>query len=339
MHPVLTRRALARAALLLTVLALSAVLVACGSDDDGGSSPSSVAAASDSPSPFTLRYGFVTNSGKLEGALGFYDQGGALAADLKPAGVTKVELVPFPNGPNVAAALVAGAIDIGDFGDTPALVAGAQGVPAKLLGFTAVGNNAWLIGRKGGPTTLEGLKGKRVATAKGSYMDRYLGGLLEEAGLSGDVTVSNLLPPAGVTAIRKGSVDAFAFPYPLGALLKSEGFPVLDEAKDHEGLSGNGLSLITDKALKAHPQLVDAWRAAQQKAFAKAKEDSDAYWKFVSESVKVPVAVAKESYPLTQLPAEPYPADAFAGLQGTLDYLVRTKQAKDFDLQAWKVAG
>jgi sulfonate transport system substrate-binding protein len=339
MTPARSRRAVPRAAALLALLALTVLLAACGSSDDGDAATAASSSGSSTPKPFELRYGFVSNSGKLEGPAGFYDQGDRLAADLKSAGVTGVKLIPFPNGPNVAAALVSGSIDVADFGDTPALVAGAQGVPAKLLGFYAIGNNAWLVGRKGGPTSIEGLAGKKVATAKGSYMDRYLGGLLAERGLTGKVQVSALLPPAGVAAIQKGSLDAFAFPYPLGELLKSQGFPVLDEAKDHPGLTGNGLTLISDGALKAHPQLVAAWRAEQQKSIDAVKADPDAYWAFIAKLVKIPVAVAKASYPLSSLPSEPYPADAFKGLQGTLDYLVKTKQAKSFDLAGWKVGG
>lgn len=324
-------------ALPLVLLAGGLVLSACGSSgsDDATAAAGSTQAEASSDG-YTVRYGFVSNSGNLEGPTGLAYQRGQLQKDLAKAGVTDIKLVPFPNGPNAAAALVSGDIDIADLGDTPALVSGSQGVPAKLLQFTGTENQAWLIGRKGGPTSVEDLAGERVATAPGSYMDRYLGGLLKEKGLDGKVQVGNLLPPAGVSAIQSGSLDAYAFPFPLGALLASQGYPVLDKASDHPGLPGNSVTLITDKTLSAHPDLVPAWRTATQNANRAVQADPDAFWAFQAKSAKVPIAVAKESYPVNHYPLEPYPAQAFSGLQGTLDYLVDTKQAKPFDLEGWK---
>jgi NitT/TauT family transport system substrate-binding protein/sulfonate transport system substrate-binding protein len=318
--------------LALVVLAAGLVLSACGSSDAGGGD--ATAAGKDG---YTVRYGFVTNSGDLDGPNGLAYRKGELQKDLAKGGVTDVKLIPFPNGPNVAAALVHGDIDVGDFGDTPALIAGGQGVPAKLLQFTGTKNQAWLIARKDGPTSVDDLAGQKVATAPGSYMDRYLGGLLAEKGLNDKVQVGNLLPPAGIQAIQNGSLDAYAFPFPLGALLAGQGYPVLDKASDHPGLTGNSVTLISDEARSAHPDLVATWRAATQAANRAVQADPDAYWAFQAKTNKVPVAAAEESYPVANYPTEPYPAEAFRGLQGTLDYLVDTKQAKAFDLNAWKV--
>jgi sulfonate transport system substrate-binding protein len=327
-------RSLRWLALALVLLTGGLVLSACGSSDDG--SGEATAASSNG---YTVRYGFVTNSGNLDGPNGLAYSKGDLQKELAKAGITDIKLVAFPNGPNVAAALVHGDIDVGDFGDTPALIAGGQGVPAKLLQFTGTKNQAWLIGKKGGATSVEELAGKKVATAPGSYMDRFLGGLLAEKDLSDKVQVGNLLPPAGISAIQNGSLDAYAFPFPLGALLAGQGYPVLDKASDHPGLTGNSVTLITDKALAAHPGLAAGWRAATEASNKAVQADPDAYWAFQAKTNKVPVAAAKESYPVENYPTEPYPAEAFSGLQGTLDYLVDTKQAKAFDLDAWKVEG
>ncbi len=334
------RGAPVRLALLLALLGAGLLLAACGSSDDGDGATAATAdraaATSATPEPFEVRYGFVTNSGNLEGPNGLAYQHGRLQQDLRAVGVTGLELVPFPNGPNVAAALVSGDIDIADFGDTPALVAGGQGVPAKLLQVPATRGDAWLVARKGGPTSLAYLAGKRVATAPGSYMDRYLGGLLQEEGLTGKVQVGALLPPAGVQAIQKGSLDAYAFPYPLGPLLASQGYPVIDQASKHQGLTGNSVTLISDQALSAHPQLADAWRTASQRANRAVQADPDEFWAFQAKQAKVPVAVAKASFPVDHYTLEPYPAQALADLQGTLDYLVAAKKAKAFDLDGWK---
>jgi NitT/TauT family transport system substrate-binding protein/sulfonate transport system substrate-binding protein len=328
------------AVLLLAVLALAA----CGSSEDdaasaatGGGGGAAAEASSGAPEPFVLRWGVVSVNGNPEGPNGLAYQEGRLLDELKAAGVTKVDVATFPNGPNLAAALISGAIDVGELGDTPALVAGSQGIKAKLLQVYQQGNEAWLIGRKGGPRTLEELKGKRVATAPGSYMDRYLKGLLKEQGLSGDVQVGAMLPPAGVSAIQKGSLDAYAFPFPLGASLAEQGLPVIDQASRHEGLAGNSVTLISDEALAEHPQLAQAWRAATKASNQAVRDDPDGFWAFEAKINKVSTAAAKASYPVEHFPLEPYPADALTALQGTLDFLVDAKAAKSFDLAGWRV--
>jgi hypothetical protein len=82
---------------------------------------------------------------------------------------------------------------------------------------------------------------------------------------------------------------------------------------------------------------VGTWRTATEEANRAVQADPDAYWAFQARTNKVPVAAAEQSYPVANYPTEPYPAEAFRGLQGTLDYLVATKQAKAFDLNGWKV--
>jgi sulfonate transport system substrate-binding protein len=334
-----SRSALARVAVLAAFVVPGLTLAACGSSDDDSATATAATskATSAAPAPFTLKYGVVSNNGQAEGPNGLAQSKGTLLKELKAAGVTDVKVTTFPNGPNLSAALISGDLDIGELGDTPALVGGGQGVKAKLLQIYQQDNEAWLIGRKGGPTTLAELPGKKVATAPGSYMDRYLKGLLAEEDLTGKVQVGALLPPAGVSAIQSGSLDAYAFPFPIGASLAEQGYPVIDTASKHSGLAGNSVTLISERALSDHPQLAGAWRAATKADNQAVRADPDAFWKWEATNNKVTVAAAKASYPVDNYPLEPFPADAVAALQGTLDYLVQSKQAKNFDLKGWQV--
>jgi NitT/TauT family transport system substrate-binding protein/sulfonate transport system substrate-binding protein len=323
---------------LLTLLAIPALtLAACGSSDAGDDSATAAAGSGAASKSYTLRYGVVSVNGQPEGPNGLALSKDQLLSHLKPAGVSDIKVATFPNGPNLAAALVSGDLDIGEFGDTPSLIAAGQGLQAKLLQFTQTDLETWLIGRKGGPTTIAELQGKKVATAPGSYMDRYLKGLIDEAGLTGKVQVGVMLPPAGVSAIQHGSLDAYAFPFPIGASLAEQGYPVIDQASDHPGLTGNSVTLISDQALAEHPQLVDAWRAATKASNEAVRADPDAFWAWEAKNNNVTESAAKASYPVDHYPLEPYPAAALQGLQGTLDFLVQSKQAKAFDLEAWKV--
>lgn len=342
MHRIRSRASAARLSLLAALALVALTVAACGSSNDGaataaGSTAAVSTSAAGDAKPFTLRYGVVSVNGAPEGPNGLALQENRLLGHLKPAGVTDIKVTTFPNGPNLAAALVSGDLDIGEFGDTPALIAGSQGIKAKLLQIYQQDLEAWLIARKGGPTTLEGLAGKKVATAPGSYMDRFLKGLIHEEGLDGKIQVGALLPPAGVSAIQNGSLDAYAFPFPIGAALAEKGFPVVAKATDHEGLAGNSVTLITDAALADHPRLAEAWRAATQASNQAVRDDPNAFWTFESTHNKVPLSAAKASYPVDNYPLEPFPPDAVSALQGTLDYLVESKQARDFDLSAWQV--
>ncbi len=286
---------------------------------------------------FTLNYGVVSNNGQPEGANGWAYSQGKLLKELKGAGVTKIKAVTFPNGPNLAAALASGAIDIGELGDTPGLVAGGQGVKAKLLQIYQQHNQAWLIGRKGGPTTLAGLVGKKVATAPGSYMDRYLKGLVGQEGFSGKIP-GRRDPAAGR---RRGDPERrtrrLRVPVPARRSLAEQGYPVIDTATQHKGLAGNSVTLISDSALGKYPALGAAWRAATKADNQAVHADPNGYWTWEAGINKVTVSAAKASYPIANYPLTPFPATAVSALQGTLNYLVSSKQAKKFSIKAWEV--
>src|ERR1041384_7147026 len=142
-----------------------------------------------------LRFGFI-GTGEVQpvGAEGFAFKLGDLAAQLQQLGFQKPQFVRFPNGPDLNEALSGGSIDLGIYGDTPALVGRAAGLPTRLVNQTVVGMDAWLLAPAGGVRSIDQLNGKVVATSKGSYMHRYLAGLLEEKGLNGKVTLVHLLP-------------------------------------------------------------------------------------------------------------------------------------------------
>src|SRR6476469_4853829 len=144
----------------------------------------------------TLRFGFISSSGGQAptGPAGWAIKKGILKPELRKIGISEIRLANFPNGPDLNEALVSGALDIGIYGDAPALVARSRGIATRLIGQEQVGMNVWLVAKKNGPRSIAELKGQKVATSKGSYMHRYLLGLLQESGLSKTVKVVHLLP-------------------------------------------------------------------------------------------------------------------------------------------------
>jgi ABC-type phosphate/phosphonate transport system substrate-binding protein len=141
-------------AALAAVLAILTVLSACGSGAEGGGTtaagqqaqakttgPTDGAGSGDAGAggsgsgtnielPSTLRIGFIspTNKKLLTGPEGWAQNIGLLEKELGKYGVTSIEVYNFPNGPNLNEALAAGSIDVGIYGDTPAINAKSAGL-------------------------------------------------------------------------------------------------------------------------------------------------------------------------------------------------------------------
>ncbi len=99
-----------------------------------------ISRAQNPPTGNVLRLGFIGPGKKPSSATGWALQQGNLQRELAPLGFTGVVTRVFPNGPDLNEAFVAGHLDVGIYGDTPAVVARAQLpdlAPAKpLTGWT-----------------------------------------------------------------------------------------------------------------------------------------------------------------------------------------------------------
>ena len=122
-----------------------------------------------------------------------------------------VESLKFTSGPAFFSAFGSKSIDVGFMGTPPAVVGIAQGVPMRIFAVEnyAPGSEA-LVARKGsGIETLKDMKGKKVATARGSSGDYALQTALAKAGLTlSDVTFLDLSVTALMPAFNRGDIDA-----------------------------------------------------------------------------------------------------------------------------------
>lgn len=327
-RPTRSRRALAAAATTLAA-AVALSVAACSSSSDAASAGGGS----------TLRVGFISTTATPAGPEGWADAHGELVPALKDAGITKVTWVPFKNGPDLSAAIQGGSLDLATLGDTPALTAKASGIETRLVNQSAVGQDAWIFGAKG-VTSLEDLKGKTVATQVGSYMYRYLVALLQEKGLDKDVKITHIYTANAVAALTSGDIAAYAAPAgQLTGALEAQGFPLLDKASaNHPDLLGTGATVITEKALAAHPDLPAAWNAERTKAVGEITADPDAYYEFAAKATKTSVDVVKVAQPVTLYPADPFTDKGLALLQGTDEFLAKNNLSKGVvDIDAWKV--
>jgi sulfonate transport system substrate-binding protein len=226
------------------------------------------------------------------------------------------------------------------------MVARSGGLDSHVLVQSSVGIDAWIVTKAGGPATVEDLKGKSVAVAQGSYMDRYLRGLLAERGLDKDVTVVNIVPPPDQkAALDRGDIAAIASTATAAVLLRNQGYVIIDEAAaDHPNLVGTSVTVITGDALKRHPELPSVWRAVHTEAVREINAAPDAYNRFTATAQGIDVAVMQEINVIgpdgtfAQYPSEPITAAGRTLLEGTKQFLVENGYAKrDFSLDDWLV--
>src|SRR6195256_1082812 len=142
------------------------------------------------------------------------DQKGNSQAVMEAAGVLKdvpyrIEWKEFPAAAPLLEALGAGAIETGIVGDAPFTFAAAANVPVKAIGAIRQSREglAVLVPRESKIQGFEDLRGKKIATGRGSIGHQLILAALESRGWSAsDVQIVFLAPSVAKAAYPKGSV-------------------------------------------------------------------------------------------------------------------------------------
>jgi sulfonate transport system substrate-binding protein len=199
-----------RKILAASVVALSG-LAAAACSSSSSSSPGTAAAAASAPPSSSVNLSSVT--------LNVGDQKGTGAeAVLKAAGLLstlpfKVNWSDFTSGPPMLEAMASGSVDIGGVGDAPPVFAASGGEGVEIVGArtTSTGDQDAIVVPKGSPiTSIQQLKGKKIAYGSGSSANYHLLTVLSKAGLTkSDVTLVSLQPANALAAFTSGAVDAW----------------------------------------------------------------------------------------------------------------------------------
>ncbi|TYK52719.1 ABC transporter substrate-binding protein [Actinomadura decatromicini] len=299
---------------------------ACGSSAGGGDSA-------------TLRVGVIGSGvgNKLTRAVGFLDERGELLPELKAAGIGKIQVATFQNGPDLNQALAGGSLDIGMYGDTPAIIGRGQGLPTRLVSLNSVRLDAAIVAKKdGGPASLKDLEGKRIGVQTGSYIHRYLLGALQQAGVK-PKQIIHMYTPAIIAALEKNSIDAGGLVSADQAAEEKKGYRSIDVAsRDHPDLLGTSATVVTEKYLAGHKDIVKVWQRAETKAAAVAKANWPAYTAFVARTGGYAPDISVKTTLKEQLPDAPFTPEGLKLLNGTKAFLVEQKLVrKDFTLDSW----
>lgn len=207
-------------------------------------------------------------SGEGETVLKVGSQRGGTKAILVASGALegvpyRIEWSEFPAAQPLLEAVGAGAVDLGEAGDAPFLFAYASGAKIKAVqAGQSGGSSTALLVRKDSPIRgLADLRGKKIATGRGSIGHYLLLRLLEEAGLKPtDVQVVFLNPGDAKAAFTSGAIDGWVTWGSYVALAKLH-----DDATilaDGEGrLSGYGFEAASEAAIAGkRPQVEDFLR-------------------------------------------------------------------------------
>ncbi|MFC0243170.1 ABC transporter substrate-binding protein [Rhodopseudomonas telluris] len=146
------------------------------------------------------------------------DQKGNSQAVMEAAGVLKdvpykIEWREFPAAAPLLEALGAGALDTGLVGDAPFTFAAAANVPVKAIAaIRQTQEGLAILAPKESPIrSFDDLKGKKIATGRGSIGHQLVLAALEAKGLKpGDVQLVFLAPSDAKIAYSQGSVDAWS---------------------------------------------------------------------------------------------------------------------------------
>ena len=212
-------------ALLMTALMITGIVTGCGSKTEAPKDET-----------VTLNVAYMPNYGSLWSIMNAVDQG-----YLKEEGI-EVNLVEFQDGPTIIAAMESGSIDIGYIGQgAHKLAINGQ---ATIFALSHISNGDALIGGKG-ITSVEDLKGKKVAYSSGSSSEDILVNSLKRANMTmDDIEAIDMDASAIVTAMLSGGVDAAATWSP-NSLKILEGMPDATKLTDNLTFSDETVSLAS----------------------------------------------------------------------------------------------
>jgi len=206
----------------------------------------------------------------------------------------KIEWSEFPAAAPLLEAVSAGAVDLGEAGDAPFLFAYASGAKIKAVqaGRSGGAATAILVPNASPIRSPADLRGKKIATGKGSIGHYLLLKVLENAGLKPtDVSIVYLSPGDAKAAFTAGSIDAWVTWGSYVALARLH-----DAARilvDGEGLiSGFGYEAASETAIATkRPQIEDFLRRLA-KARRWAANNPDAFGKVLARETGLSEEVA-----------------------------------------------
>jgi sulfonate transport system substrate-binding protein len=201
----------------------------------------------------TLRAGFQKGEPILMGV----QVNQSLEKRLAPLGYS-VTWTEFQFGPPMLEAMRAGSIDFGGVGDTPPIFAQAAHSDLVYVAGQRAGLSAILVPQSSQVRSIQDMKGKRIAFARGSSAHGFLLMTLEKAGLRYDEIQPVALAPADATAaFERGAIDAWSIWDPYVSLFQARPGVRTLVTNDDIG-EQNSFFIAARQFAQADPKVTDA---------------------------------------------------------------------------------
>lgn len=209
----------------------------------------------------------------------------------------QVEWSEFPAAQNLLEAVGSGAVDVGLTGDAPFQFAYQSGSPIKAVLAQRTEPRqkesvAVIVPRSSAARSIADLKGKRVATTRGSIGHYLALRALAVAGLPFDYVQFTWLSPGDTkAAFSSGSVDAWAtwVPYLTSAI--EEGGRVI--ADGHDLLAGYAFEVANEQAIAEKQAILADFLVREAKALEWVATHKDDYARVLSKETGLPFAIAR----------------------------------------------
>ena len=246
-----------------------------------------------------------------------------IAADVLDGLPYTIEWSEFAAAQPLMEAIGSGAVDVGVAGDAPFLFAYNSGSPVKAaqaqvpvvrpkeaLGIVVPGSSP--------ARNLADLKGKKVATTRGSIGHYLILRALEAEKLPPDyVAITYLSPSDAKAALQSGAVQAWSTWVPYISMAIADGYRVLVDAQNL-ALS-IGFDAVSDAAIADKRDMLKDFLAREAKALIWAKDHVDAYAAVLSKETGLPLPIAREMAARNSRQAVPFTPDLIAEQQAVVD--------------------
>ena len=274
--------------------------------------------------------GFTSAAG-AQATLRVGDQKGNARAVMEAAGVLKdvpytIEWKEFAAAAPLLEALSAGAIETGLVGDAPFTFAAAAKVPVKAIAAIRQTREglAILVPETSAVKSLDDLRGKKIATGRGSIGHQLVLAALESKGwTTNDVQLVFLSPSDAKIAYSQGSVDAWSTWEPYVSqeevLFKSR------RVLTGEGLTpGLSFQVATPAAIKDKRAELEDFVRRLTAARAWSQDHVDSYAETWGKLMNIPSAVPLNWLRRAKIKITPIDDTVVADEQKTIDLYFRT---------------
>jgi sulfonate transport system substrate-binding protein len=272
----------------------------------------------------------VLNHAQARPLLRAGDQKGGLHALLEAAGELSnlpydIKWSEFPAAAPLAEALNADAVDFGPIGDAPLLFTLAAGSRVKAFAVNSSDpyGTAILVAPDSPLKSASDLKGKSVATNRGSIGHYVTLRALESAGLSASDVQLKFIPPADAKlALTQGAVDAWATWEPYTALAEtSKHARVLVSGR---GLwSGYSYLAATESALKDKRGILKDFKDRVERAQIWANKNPTQISGSLAKIIGIPLEAAKLQFERRNAHWQDIDEKVIAEQQRTADFYLK----------------